>query len=117
MRLFDIEIVLRNTNQAVVEQAVIEREPREWTEADAAEVLRQMLLAVNRVNHPDAPEPHVSLRGFSWIVEPFESTAAVIALEIPMGAAIAGPFDIEAVALDRLIARALAAGGADPAVH
>jgi len=117
MRLFDIEIVLRNTEQAVVEQAVVEREPCEWTEADAADVLRQMLLAVNRASHPDAPEPHVTLRGFSWIVEPFEGTMAVIALEIPLGAAIAGPFEIDAIALDRLVTRALAQGRADPAIH
>lgn len=117
MRLFDIEIVLRNAEHAVVEQAAVEREPREWTEADAADVLRQMLLAVNRVNHPDGPEPPVSLRGFSWIVEPFEGTAAVIALEIPTGAAIAGPFEIDAAALDRLVTLALAAAGADRAIH
>jgi hypothetical protein len=117
MRLFDIEIVLRNTEHAVVEQAAVEHDPREWTEADAADVLRQMLLAVNRVSHPDGPEPPVSLLGFSWIVEPFEGTAAVIALEIPMGAAIAGPFDVDAAVLDRLIARALAASRADPAIN
>lgn len=117
MRLFDIEIVLRHSEHAVVEQAAVEREPCEWTEADAADVLRQMLLAVRRVSDPEGPEPAVTLRGFSWIVEPFEGTAAVIALEIPMGAAIAGPFEIDAAILDRLVTRALAAGSADPAIH
>ena len=33
------------------------------------------------------------LRGFSWIVEP-TTGGVVIAIEIPTGAAVAGPFDI-----------------------
>jgi hypothetical protein len=105
---FDIEIVLRNEKEATVERAVHSREPREWDEEDVRDVLRQVLLAVNRVRNPDAPDPIVALRGVSWIVEPFDKGRVVIALEIPTGAAVAGPFAIQQSALDGLVRRALA---------
>jgi hypothetical protein len=50
----------------------------------------------------------VTLRGFSWIVEP-TSEGVVIAIEIPSGVAVAGPFRIDQSRLDRLISRVLAA--------
>jgi hypothetical protein len=104
---FDIEVVLRNEKDAVVERAAHPGEPRDWTEQDVAQVLGQMLIALNRVKNPDAADPHVALRGFSWIVEPFDKGRVVIAIEIPMGAAVAGPFAIDPHTLDRLITAAL----------
>lgn len=104
---FDIEVVLRNEKDAVVERAVHAREPRDWDEQDVTDVLGQILLAVNRVKNPRAVNPHVALRGFSWIVEPFDKGRVVIAIEIPTGAAVAGPFAIDQRTLDRLIAAAL----------
>jgi hypothetical protein len=114
---YDIEIVLRHQNEAVVHTVTHAREPREWTEADAREVLIGVLLAVNRVGHPEQADPAVSLRGFSWIVEPFEDGGVVIALEIPMGAAVAGPFDADREALTALITRAIASGDPGPTIH
>lgn len=111
---FDIEIVLRDEKDATVERAVHPREPRDWDEDDVRDVLRQILLAVNRVRNPDAPAPVVALRGFSWIVEPFDRGRVVIAIEIPTGAAVAGPFAIEGPVLDGLVSRALSAGGQSP---
>jgi hypothetical protein len=95
------------------------REPRDWTEDDVREVLTRILLAVNRVRNPGAPDPVVSLRGFSWIVEPFDADRVVLALEIPMGAAVAGPFAMEQAALDRLVGRAIERAGdrPPPTVH
>jgi hypothetical protein len=110
---FDIEVVLRDEKDATLERAVHPREPRDWTERDVAEVLAQVLLAVNRVKNPDEETPHVALRGFSWIVEPFDKGRVVIAIEIPMGAAVAGPFEIEQHVLDRLITRAIKCAGED----
>jgi hypothetical protein len=114
---YEIEIVLRHENEAVVHTAAHPRPARDWTEADAREVLTEVLLAVNRVRNPGESDPAVSLRGFSWIVEPFENGGVVIALEIPMGAAIAGPFDADVDALTRLIARAVAPVTPRPTVH
>lgn len=114
---FDIEVVLRNEKEATLECAVHPREPREWTERDVAEVLGQILLAVNRVKNPDDESPHVALRGFSWIVEPFDKGRVVIAIEIPMGAAVAGPFEIEQHVLDRLITSAINRSEGEGTVH
>lgn len=115
---FNIEVLLRDEKDAVIERAVHPREPRDWTEDDVAAVLRQILLAVDRVKHPGAEPPEVALRGFSWIVEPFDKGRVVIAIQIPMGAAVAGPFAIEQGTLDRLIGGALSRGDAGrPAVH
>jgi hypothetical protein len=111
---FDVEIVLRNENEATVEQIEHPRDARDWTEADVREVLKQVLLAVNRVKNPGDAAPAVSLRGFSWIVEPFDSRRVVIAIEIPMGAAVAGPFEADRDRLDGLVSRAIAS---DRAIH
>jgi hypothetical protein len=103
---FDVEIVLRERNTALTERVEHAGEPREWTETDVAAVLRRILLAIDRARHPGSDERYVALRGFSWIVEP-SSGGVVIAIEIPSGAAVAGPFDIPQSALDRLIARVI----------
>jgi hypothetical protein len=50
----------------------------------------------------------VALRGLSWIVNPYEEGGVVIAIEITMGAAIAGPFVIDQAVLEAMIARVLA---------
>ena len=116
--LFDIEIVLRGRDTAIVERLEHDsRDPRSWTEMDVQDVLKSMLLAIDRAKNPGSDERYVALRGFSWIVEPSEG-GVVIALEIPMGAAVAGPFDIPQPQLDSLIRRALvAAAPAPPVVH
>lgn len=116
--LFDIEIVLRGHDTAIVERLEHEKDdPRQWTEMDVQDVLKSMLLAIDRAKNPGSDERFVALRGFSWIVEPSEG-GVVIALEIPMGAAVAGPFDIPAQRLDGLIKRALVpAAPAPPVVH
>ena len=105
---FDVEIVLRERDYAITEHLQQPSEPRQWTDATVADVLREILLAIDRARHPEATERYVALRGFSWIVEPTPA-GVVIAIEIPSGAAVAGPFDIEQSALDRMIARAIAA--------
>lgn len=115
---YDIEIVLRDRDTAVAEQLEHEgRHPSEWTELDVDSILKSMLLAIDRVQNPHSDQRYVALRGFSWIVEPTEG-GVVIAVEIPMGAAVAGPFDIPQQRLDSLIARAIAtAGPPRPSVH
>lgn len=118
-RTFDVEIVLRERDYAVTEQVVRPpRPPSEWTEADAEQVLREILLAIDRVRNPAAESRYVALRGFSWIVEPTAEGGVVIAIEIQSGAAVAGPFDADQAALDRLITRVLARSApAKPVVH
>ena len=114
---FDIEIVLRERNYAVTERIRHDAAPADWTDGDVETVLKEMLLAIDRVKNPATGGRYVALRGFSWIVEPTQG-GVVIALEIPSGAAVAGPFAIDQARLDRLIARVLAAARpVSPVVH
>lgn len=115
--VFDVEIVLRERNYAVTERIEHGTEPRAWRETDVETVLKQILLAINRVREPAAGTRHVALRGFSWIVEPMDGQV-VIAIEIPTGAAVAGPFAIERERLDVMVRRVIAAAApARPTVH
>jgi hypothetical protein len=113
---FDVEIVLRERNVAVTEHFQHSIEPEAWTEHDVEWILKEILLAIDRAKNPDATERYVALRGFSWIVEPTDE-GVVIAIEIPTGAAVAGPFDIDQPRLDGLITRVLAASRPKPVVH
>lgn len=105
-----LEIWLRGQNHATTEVvAPVRAEPRSWTEADVTAVLVAMLRALERAKFPETSSDRpVALRGFSWIVNPFES-GVVIALELTLGAVVAGPFDIPEGDLNRLIERAMAA--------
>ena len=106
-----LDIWLRGDNHATTEViAPVDRDARAWTEGDVTAVLVAMLRALDRAKNPDS-DPHrpVALRGFSWIVNPFETGGVVIALEMTLGAVVAGPFDINESDLNGLIQRAMAA--------
>jgi hypothetical protein len=108
---FIVEIWLRGENHATATTiAPVAREPRAWTDADIVAVLEGMLRALDRAKHPDATADRpVALRGFSWIVSPFETGGVVIALELTLGAAVAGPFDVPEGELTTAITRVMAA--------
>ena len=108
---FQVDIWLRGDNHATTEKlAAVPRPPREWTEADVTAVLEAMLRALERAKHPDAAADRpVALRGFSWIVSPFESGGVVIALELTLGAVVAGPFDVPERELSATIERVMQA--------
>jgi hypothetical protein len=88
------------------------RPPAEWTDEDVQLVLGAMLRAMDRQKYPDGEERAIALRSLSWIVNPYEDGGVVIAIEITLGAAIAGPFDVDKAALEALITQALAPRGA-----
>lgn len=114
--LFDIEIVLRDRDTTIAQR--LEHDGNDvpaWTELDVHEVLKSMLLAIDRAKNPGSDRRYVALRGFSWIVEPADG-GVVIALEIPTGAAVAGPFDIPQAKLDALITNVMAAARPSPPV-
>ncbi len=91
-----LDIWLRGTNHATSDViSPVLREPRAWTDDDVEAVLVGMLRAIDRAKNPETQaERPVALRGFSWIVNPFDSGGVLIALELSLGAVIAGPFDI-----------------------
>jgi hypothetical protein len=104
-----VDIWLRGSDLATTASIdSVGRAPRRWTDDDVRQVLHGMLDAMHRLKHPDGNAPSVSLRGLSWIVNPFEEGGVVIAIEIGMGAAVAGPFDIDQIALEAMIARVIA---------
>lgn len=110
-----VDIWLRGTDFATTERIEgITRAPAAWTDDDVRLVLEGMLRAMDRRKRPGESDRDIALRGLSWIVNPYEDGGVVIAIEITMGAAVAGPFDIDKVALEAMIARVLAQS---PTVH
>ena len=104
---YTVEVVLRERDFAVTEEIKTASAPREWTELEVEDILRGILRAIDRAKNPgEAEGRQIALRGFSWIVEPSDG-GVVIAVEIPMGAAVAGPFDADQQQLDALITRTL----------
>lgn len=114
---FQVDIWLRGDHHATTAViAPVPREPSVWTDADIVAVLEGMLRALDRAKDPNAsPDRPVSLRGFSWIVSPFETGGVVIALELTLGAVVAGPFDVPESVLSAKIERVM--GAQRPAVQ
>lgn len=106
-----LDIWLRGTSHATTHViSPVGREPSAWTDADVEAVLVGMLRALDRAKHPEEEaERPVALRGFSWIVNPFDEGGVVIALELSLGAVVAGPFNIAERELSTMIARVVAA--------
>jgi hypothetical protein len=109
-----VDIWLRGDNHGTTGSIPsVVREPRSWTDADVAAILSDMLRAIERARNPQADSDRpVALRGFSWIVNPFEEGGVVIALELSLGAVIAGPFDIPERDLTTIIQRVMETGRA-----
>lgn len=105
----DVDIWLRGENVATTRPLVgIAVDPTAWTDVDVRAVLEAMLEAMYRLKHPTQDPGPIALRGLSWIVNPYDKNGVLIAIEISMGAAVCGPFAIDQVALEAMIARVLA---------
>ena len=104
---FTVEVLVKGKEE-VVEKTINFEGPEAvaWTDEDARHVLELTLGAFDEVQNRDSQERSVSLRGFSWIVTPV-SEGVVIAIEIPSGAVVAGPFDADVDMLTATITRAL----------
>lgn len=110
-----VDVWLRGNDFATTERIDgIAREPRAWTDDDVRTVLEGMLRAMDRSKRPGEDDRPIALRGLSWIVNPYEDGGVVIAIEITLGAAIAGPFEIDKSALESMIARVLSRS---PTIH
>src|SRR3954465_13318446 len=92
----DIEVWLRGNDFAttfVVNAAMVP--PDGWTDGDVRVLLQELLRAIDRAKHPDAdPRRPVVLRGFNWIVSPFEGKGVLVSVEIQLGAAAARAFPV-----------------------
>jgi hypothetical protein len=109
MRL-EIEVWLRGNDFATTQIVDVPvAPPAAWTDGDVREVLKALLRAIDKAKNPESdPARAVALRGFNWIVSPFESGGYTIAVEIQTGASAAGPFVVDQAALDQMITRVVA---------
>jgi hypothetical protein len=106
----EIEVWLRGNDFATTD--IVEAPlsaPERWTDGDVRTLLGELLRAIDRAGNPGADRDRpVALRGFSWIVSPFEGGGYTVAVEIQLGAAAAGPFAIDQPALEKAIGRVMA---------
>jgi hypothetical protein len=114
-----VDVWLRGTDTATTETIDgVTRAPRDWTDDDVRMILGRMLRALDRRKRPGEPDREVTLRGLSWIVNPYEDGGVLIAIEITAGAAVAGPFDMDKQILEAMIRRVIApAPPGSSAVH
>ena len=107
---FPVEIVLKGRDLAATESLLVPTgEVPPWDDAMVHAMLVEILRAIGRAEDPASPTDRpIALHGFSWIVEPLDGQV-VLAIEMPMGAAVAGPFDIAQAELDALVGRVIRA--------
>src|SRR4249919_1479570 len=104
-----VDICLKGTTVAVTETIEgVTREPDAWIDDDVRVLLEEMLHAMDRLKNPGQAKRVAALRGFSWIVNPYEG-GVLIALEMTLGAAVAGPFAVEKAKLEAMIERVMTA--------
>lgn len=123
MRL-EIEVWLRGNEFATTEAVDLPvPDAAAWTDADVSAVLKELLRSIERAKNPEADRNRpVALRGFSWIVSPFDGGGFTIAVEIQLGASAAGPFMLPQTQLEAMITRVVAgdrvaSAAASPSVH
>ena len=107
-----VDVWLRGTDFAKTQIiSGIGTDPAAWTDNDVSKLLKAMLLAIHRAKNPTSSDTPVFLRGFSWIVSP-EEHGVLVHVEMQMGTASAGPFDIDEARLTEMISRVM--GGPKP---
>jgi hypothetical protein len=112
-----VEIWIRGTDVATMKElSNIAREPEAWVDDDVRAILEGMLNAMADVKNPGEASRVAQLRGFSWIVNPFEG-GVLIAIEMTLGAAVAGPMAIDKEKLEAMISRVLAKQAPPTVVH
>jgi hypothetical protein len=105
---FQCDVWLRSSDSATTRTVdAVDHAPASWDDDDVRRVLEGMLRAIHQLKHPAETAPPVALRGISWIVNPYEEGGVVIAIEITLGAAVAGPFDVDKGKLEAMITRVI----------
>ena len=113
----EVDVWVRGTLHAATYQiASLPEDPNEWKDGDVRHLLSEMLLALEREKNPDSDPPPVTLRGFSWIVSPYDAGGVLVHLEMQMGSASAGPIAINEQRLTAMMSRVMAPK-ASPTVH
>lgn len=113
----EVDVWLRGTQHATTHRVTLPSPPDRWTDGDVRQLLSRMLLALERQKNPHGDPPPVALRGFSWIVSPFENRGVLLHLEMQMGTASAGPFAIDEARLSEMVARVMEKPESPERVH
>ncbi|HYU80483.1 MAG TPA: hypothetical protein VEK56_15945 [Vicinamibacterales bacterium] len=104
----EVDIWVRGTQHATTHAITsVPLDAETWTDDDVNRLLSEMLLALDREKNPGGESPAVTLRGFSWIVSPYDTGGVVIHIEMQMGTASAGPFQIDEDRLTAVIRRVI----------
>lgn len=114
----DVDVWVRGTHHATTHRITSVPLPAEaWTETDVKQLLSEMLLAIEREKNPDGEPPPVTLRGFSWIVSPYDAGGVLLHLDMQMGTASAGPFRIDQRRLSQMVEHAMEKSDPTDRVH
>jgi hypothetical protein len=104
----EVDVWVRGTLHAETHQIdSLPADPNAWQDDDVRHLLSEMLLALEREKNPGGERPPVTLRGFSWIVSPYESGGVLVHLEMQMGTASAGPLNIDEQRLSAMLTRVM----------
>lgn len=113
----EVDVWVRGTLHAqTYEIDTLPDDPNDWDEQDVRQLLSEMLLALEREKNPDGERPPVTLRGFSWIVSPYEG-GVLVHLEMQMGTASAGPLAINEQRLTTMMTRIMTAHDKPEVIH
>lgn len=114
----DVDLWVRGSLRASTQSLAGFESPADWTSTDVHRLLEAMLRALEREKNPDGEPPPVTLRGFSWIVSPYDTGGVILHVETQMGTASAGPLAIGEASLTALVTAAMrGAEGASTRVH
>ena len=104
----ELEIWLRSDQHASIKTIFpVVGDPATWSDDEIETVLTAMLRAIHQEQTPTATaDGSIALRGFSWIVNDYEG-GVLIALELSIGAVVAGPFPVAAEVLTKKIDRVM----------
>jgi hypothetical protein len=112
-----VDVWIRGTDFASTKEIhTVTREPDAWVDDDVRAILEGMLHAMDQAKNPGQQNRVASLRGFSWIVSPFEG-GVLLSIEMTLGAAVVGPFTIDKSRLEAMINRVLASTAPPTVVH
>ena len=107
--MIEVEVWVRGTQSATTHHvSSLPGDPATRGEDEVRRLLSEMLLALDREKNPGGEAPTVTLRGFSWIVNPFEKGGVLLHIEMQSGTASAGPIAVDEKRLTELIARVMA---------
>jgi hypothetical protein len=113
--MIEVDVWLRGTQHATTHPITsLPADPQAWEEDDVKRLLSEMLLALDREKNPGGEAPTVTLRGFNWIVSPYEG-GVLLHVEVQTGTVSAGPLAIDEARLTQFVTRVLASPQAPPA--